>query len=62
MVVLHTLKLVYHEGPKRHEEFFVALDGDDLRTLRKLIDRAEAKAETLRPAVKDIRLFGSPKE
>ena len=31
MVVLHTLKLVYHEGSKRHEEFFVALDGDDLR-------------------------------
>lgn len=62
MVVLHTLKLVYHEGSKRHEEFFVALDADDLKALRKVIDRAEAKADTLRPAVRDIRLFGIPKE
>jgi hypothetical protein len=62
MVVMHTLKLVYHEGSKRHEEFFVALDADDLKTLRKLVDRAEAKAETLRPAVKDLRLFGLSRE
>jgi hypothetical protein len=62
MVVMHTLKLVYHEGSRRHEEFFVALDAEDLRTLRKVVDRAEAKAEALRPALKDMRLFGLPRE
>jgi hypothetical protein len=62
MVVLHTLKLIFHEGSQRHQEFFVALDAGDLRALRKVIDRAEAKAGSLRPTVKDIRLFGIPKE
>ena len=60
MVVMHTLKLTYHEGSKQHEQFFVALDADDVRNLRKQLDRAEAKAESLRSSVKDVRLFGLP--
>jgi hypothetical protein len=62
MVVLHTLKLIFHEQNREHQEFYLSLDATDLRTLRKLIDRAEAKANTLRPAVKDVRLLGIPKE
>jgi hypothetical protein len=62
MVVVHLLKLTYHEGTDKHQQFYVALDDGDLKTLRKLIDRAEAKAATLTSAVKDIRLFGIPKE
>jgi hypothetical protein len=62
MVVLHTLKLTYHEGSQKHQDFFLSLDASDLKALRKVLDRAEAKADTLRPAVKDIRLFGIPKE
>jgi len=62
MVVLHSLKLTYHQGSQKHQQFYIALDDDDLKTLRKLIERAEAKAKALRPAVHDIRLFGIPKE
>jgi hypothetical protein len=62
MVVLHSLRLTYHQGSQRHQQFYVALDDGDLKKLKKLIDRAEAKAKALRPAVKDIRLFGIPKE
>ena len=62
MVVLHTLRLTYHEAHKKHEEFFVILDADDLKQLRNQIDRAERKAETLRSSVKDVRLFGLPQK
>jgi hypothetical protein len=62
MVVLHTLKLIFHEENRMHQEFYVSLDADDLRTLRKLLDRAEAKANALRPAIRDIRLLGIAKE
>ncbi len=62
MVVLHHLKLGYHQGSERHQQFHIALDGDDLETLRKLIDRAEAKASSLKLALKGTRLFGASKE
>lgn len=46
-VILHTLKLSYHhEGD--HKEILVGLDDDDLKTLRAVVDRAEAKAGVLR--------------
>ena len=62
MLVEHILRLAYHQGSEKPQDFYVALDADDLRTLRQIIDRAEAKAKTLKSAVKDIRLFGVPKE
>jgi len=45
-VIVHSLKLVYHEEGKTRE-FFVALDTDDLRHLGKLLKRAERKAKGL---------------
>ncbi len=62
MVVVHLLKLGFHRGNERHQEFYVSLDGDDLKTLRGVIDRAEAKAKTLKSSIGDVRLFGAPKE
>jgi hypothetical protein len=62
MVVVHLLKLGYHQGNEKHQQFYVSLDAQDLETLRKVIDRAEAKAKTLKSAVKGTRLFGIPKE
>lgn len=61
-VVVHLLKLGYHQGSKEHKEFYLSLDADDLETLRKTIDRAEAKAKSLRPIVKDVHLFGVPRD
>lgn len=62
MVVVHLLKLDYHQSSPAHHQFYVALNAQDLRELRRVIDRAEAKANTLRSATKGIRLFGVPKE
>ena len=47
-VVVHTLKLTYHEGPKRSlREFFVAMNRDDLDELREVLDRALRKQSEL---------------
>ena len=46
-VIVHLLKLTYHEDAD-HKEFFVAMDDNDLRKLKKVIERAEKKAHTLR--------------
>lgn len=46
-VIVNVLKLTYHENDQ-HKDFYVALDGDDLASLRTALDRAEAKIKTLR--------------
>jgi hypothetical protein len=46
-VVTHTLKIGYHDGGSDHRDYYVALDEDDLVTLRSLIERAEKKANSL---------------
>jgi hypothetical protein len=45
-VITHMLKLAYHHGD-RLREIYLAMDAGDLRELRELLDRAEAKAKTL---------------
>ena len=52
MVIVHTIKLVYHEGGK-HKEVFVAADLSDLKKLRDALDRAEKKEVTLSKMLKD---------
>lgn len=43
-VITHTLKLTYHHD-REHKEFYVALDSDDLQTLKAAIERAEFKEQ-----------------
>jgi hypothetical protein len=57
-VIVHLLKLGYHESNKRHQKFYVSLDSKDLKELRKVIDRAEEKAATLKSQFKDTRFLG----
>ncbi len=45
--IAHILKLSYHEGGD-HKEFYIALDTDDLETLKKVLQRAETKAASLK--------------
>jgi hypothetical protein len=45
-LVIHTLKITFHEGDKVNQ-FFVALDSKDVRDLRDLLDRAEQKERAL---------------
>lgn len=49
--VSHTLRIAYHENGE-HKEFFVILDDDDLGMMRKAIQRAEAKALSVRSLLK----------
>ena len=55
----HTLKVVYHEGLGDHQELYLALDSSDLVALKKVIERAEEKEQTLRSllASKSIKVF-----
>lgn len=46
-IVTHNLKLTYHDGPDM-KILFLALNSDNLQTLRTLLDRAESKANSLR--------------
>jgi hypothetical protein len=46
-VIVHFLKFIYHEGI-RHEEFHIALDGDDLKKLILVLQRAQKKAKKIR--------------
>jgi len=62
MIVVHLLKLGFHSASERHQEFFVSLDSEDLQTLRALLDRAEAKAKSLKASLGGIRLYGVAKE
>lgn len=47
MLVVHNLKITYHEGTE-HKEIQIALDAQDVTQLRSLLDRAEKKASGLR--------------
>jgi hypothetical protein len=47
MVVLHNFQIGYHDGMGKHHEFYITLDQSDIETLRKALDRAEAKSKSL---------------
>jgi hypothetical protein len=58
MVVVHQLKLAFHcDKDEDHPSIFISLSGENLNELRKIIDRAEAKANTLKNVV-STKLFG----
>jgi len=50
-VLTHTLKLSYH-GDDGHRDFFVVLDSEDLKALGEVVDRAQAKDESLRKVLR----------
>jgi hypothetical protein len=54
-VVVHTLKLAYRESGD-YKEFFVTLDADDIATLKKVLDRAEAKFGTLKSLLESAKV------
>jgi hypothetical protein len=51
-IVIHTLKLGYHDSNSRgHKEFFVALDNADIDSLMKTLQRAKDKVASLKPVI-----------
>ena len=59
-VLAHVLRLHHISSEGSHEDFYVALDDEDLEILRDVIDRAEKKSETLRRQLHEagLRLVG----
>ena len=54
-VLVHTLKITYHDD-EEHKEFFVALDTADVRNLLEVIQRANTKTKTLETFFKESLL------
>lgn len=48
MILEYTLKVVFHDGSRRHREIYMVLDERDITALREAIGRAEQKAIALR--------------
>jgi hypothetical protein len=46
-IATHTLKLSYYEGGDT-KDFYVALDNEDVGTLQEVLERADAKAESVK--------------
>lgn len=60
-VIIHNLQIEYHKD-RTHEEIQIALDCDDIRNLKKLIDRAEKKEKAIRRQFREkITFFTVPK-
>jgi hypothetical protein len=53
--IAHTLEIEYHESGE-HKEFYVVLDNDDLQKMKGIIQRAEAKAASLKILLKTTGL------
>ncbi len=58
MVLVHLLKMGFHQSGRGHDEFFIALDENDLQTLKRVIERAQLKAKTLRSSVPTLPMLG----
>lgn len=46
-MIMHTLRISYHDDTSQLREVYIAMDNDDVTTLRDLLIRAEAKAKSL---------------
>jgi hypothetical protein len=53
-VIIHNLKIVYRDSKRR--AFFVALDNSDLESLKRTIERAMDKAESIKSLVEQTKL------
>ena len=52
-VILHQLKISYHEG-NQLKEFFITLSTEEIRQLRTVLNRAEAKAQSLKALMDSV--------
>jgi len=56
VLIQHELKIAYHQDDGDVKEFYVAMDGDDVRYLQTLLCRAEQKEKSIRRIVKKTGL------
>ncbi|MGA9063636.1 MAG: hypothetical protein WB341_18495 [Terracidiphilus sp.] len=48
MMIMHNLRLTFHDDTGEMRETYITMDDDDLITMRGLVDRAEEKSKSLR--------------
>lgn len=48
MMIIHTLRISYHDESSRLREIYIAMDSDDITTLRETLDRADVKSNSLK--------------
>lgn len=53
--ITHTLKIEYHEEGE-HKEFYIALDAEDIQKMKRILQRADSKASSLRSLLKAVNL------
>jgi hypothetical protein len=56
VMIIHTLRISYHDDTSELREVYITMDDDDLITLRELLDRAEDKAKSLQSVFKAINV------
>jgi hypothetical protein len=50
-MIIHMLKITQRDNYRRHDDLYFALDSNDIRALKELIDRAITKEKTLKDAL-----------
>lgn len=55
-VIVHMLRISYHDESNEVKEFYVALDTGDVEKLVDTLERADAKAKSLRETLKDTSM------
>jgi hypothetical protein len=54
-LVVHTLKVSYHQDGE-HRDFYVAMDEADVRRMKALLERAEIKAQSLKAVLESAKI------
>jgi len=47
VMIIHTLRITYHDESSRMREIYIAMDQDDVKVLKEVLDRAEIKSKSL---------------
>lgn len=53
-IIIHSLKLEYHQGQQPHGQIFLALDANNLNALKDQIIRAQKKEKTIKASLKNL--------
>ena len=62
-MIVHMLRVTQRDPQRRFEDLFFALDSNDVRALKTVVDRALKKEETLKALMKDAGIAAlDPKE
>ncbi len=55
-IITHTLKIVCHDSGGEHRELYFALNSEDLKTINKVLERAQAKESSLKSLLRSANL------